>query len=90
VAHVHHSEALHQSNAFVSSWNMHTSVRYAMKPSVRRQMAARIMAHVSFLGMATIELAQRERVMRVTNGAHFLDRDFIDTGNGEVRDGRSS
>jgi hypothetical protein len=24
------------------------------------------------------------------NGAHFSDRDFIDSGTGEVRDGRSS
>jgi len=46
-----------QSNVFVSSWNMHTSVRYVMKLSVR-QMAAQIMTHVSFLGLATIELAQ--------------------------------
>ena len=46
-----------QSNAFVSSWKMHTSVRYAMKLSV----AAQIMTHVSFLGMATMELAQSVR-----------------------------
>ena len=46
-----------QSDAFVSSWNMHASFRYAMKLSVR-QMAAQIMTYVAFLGMATAELAQ--------------------------------